>query len=163
MHLYALKIALLIAVSLSQIAGGTPCCCFPRFLVTALALSVQRSVPSQASSEHPSSEVNCSKCCRNRVDSETLTLASNLLPSTKRTASVSRDSKCNCVRVLSLCAPDESSIGEHRSAPLQPFCAASRIFDRPPIPTNTNTAYSPPICLRPYGPSWQCIACIWIY
>jgi len=162
MHPYALKIALLIAVSLSQIAGGPSCCCFPRFLATALTISVQRSVPSQALSESASSEKTCPKCCQHRIDSKTPILASKLLPSNKRTASVSSDSKCKCVRLLSLSAPDDWSIGAHRLAPLQPFCAASSIFDRPPTPTNTSTAYSPPECHRPVGRSWQCLACIWI-
>lgn len=162
MHPYALKIAILIVVSLSQIAGGPSCCCFPRILASAFTISIQRNVRSQALSENPSSEKACPKCCRHRVESKSLTLASNPVPSNKPTASVSSDGKCNCVRQLSLCAPDEWSIGQHKLAFQQPFCAASSILDRPTNPANVKTAYSPPIFHRLFGRFWQCLACIWI-
>lgn len=162
MHPYASKIALLIAVSLSQIVGGPSCCCLPRVLASALTISIQWNVRSQAFAENSSNKDTCPKCCRHRIESKSLTLVSNPVPSNKPTASVSSDGKCNCARQLSLCAPDERSIGQHKLAFQQPFCAASSIFDRPPNPTNVKTAYSPPIFHRPFGRSWQCLACIWI-
>ncbi len=158
----ALRIVLLLAVSLSQIAGGPSCCCLPRFLATALTLSLHRNLRLQAASENLSKEVDCPECCRHRIESKTLTLASNPVPSTERTDGVFSDGKCTCIRHMSVSAPDERPSVEHKPAPQQPFCAVLCKFDRPPTPTNTNTAYSPPMFHRPVGRSWQCLACVWI-
>lgn len=161
MHPYVLKIALFVAVSVSQIAGGTSCCCFPRYLTSALTISFQWNVRSQVSGEKLPNDKACPNCCRHRVESKTDTLESNLSFPNGRTASVSSDGQCNCVRHLSICAPDERPFGEQESAPQHPFSAVLNKYDRPPDPANVKTAYSPPIFHRYFGRSWQCLACVW--
>ena len=161
MHTYALKIALFLAVSVSQIAGGTSCCCFPRFLASALTVSFQWNVRSKVLAESLPNESTCPKCCRHRVASKTDTLESNPSPTNGRTASVSGDDNCNCVRHLSICTPDEKPVGVHEIAPQHSFSVAINKYDRPPNPANVKPAYSPPIYHRHFGRSWQCLACVW--
>lgn len=161
MHTYALKIALFLAVSVSQIAGGNSCCCFPRLLASALTVSFQWNVPSQVLAENLLNESICPKCCRNRVESKTDTLESNPSSTNRRTTRVSGDVNCNCVRHLSIFTPDGKPLGVQEIAPQQPFSVAIKKYDRPPNPANVTPAYSPPIFHWHFGPTWQCLACVW--
>ena len=161
MNTYVLKIALFIAVSVIQIAGGTSCCCFPRFLSSALTVSFQWNVRYQVLAVNLPNESTCPKCCRHRLESKTDTLESNPSSPNGRTARVSGDGKCNCVRHLSICTPDEKPLGVHEIAPNHPFTIAIKEYDCPPNPANIKPAYSPPIFHLYFGRAWQCLACVW--
>ncbi len=161
MHTNSVKLALLIVVSVSQIAGGTSCCCFPRFLASVLAISLQWKTPHPALAKEPANENVCPKCCSHRTASKAKAVV--LVPSsrTSRDDSISSDGKCHCVRHVFLCALDEKPISGHELATHLTFPDIPNFLDRPPTPANAKAAYPPPILFGPAGPSWQSLACVW--
>ena len=161
MLIFALKIALCIAVSLSQLAGGTPCCCLTRFLSSALTISFQSNIRSQVLAENPPSGSTCPKCCQHRLESKTDTLKSNPTIPRGRTASVSSDAKCNCFRSPSICSPDEKSFLPYDIELKHVLSNEINKYDCLPNSANVKTAYTPPILHRHAGCSWQSLACVW--
>lgn len=161
MHSYSLKLALIVAVSVSQIAGGTSCCCVPRFLASAISISLPWKIPSQISAGEPANENTCPKCCRHRMESKTNAVVLSPSSQTCRAVSISGDGKCRCVRHVSICSLDERPYSGFELATLLPLPNISNLLDRLPTSPNAKAAYPPPIFIRPAGPSWQSLACVW--
>ncbi len=160
MHTNSLKLALLIVVSMSQIAGGTSCCCVPRFLASVLTISLQWKTPYQASARELANENACPKCCSHLRVSKAKEIVLVPSPRTCRDESISSDGQCHCVRHVFLCALDEKPISAHELATHLTFPDKPNFWDRPPAPTIAK-AYPPPILIRPASPSWQSLACVW--
>lgn len=163
MHSHTMKIVLLLAVLVSQVADGLSCCCLPRLLASALCSSFQTTVPFEVSGTESASKTACSKCCHsNAVSKSTPTIALNTSPK-GQTTTISSDGQCNCVRHISICMLEEVSIGERELAQQQPSIPYFfREYDCVTRLANVKTSYSPPLRHLPDGRSWQSNACIWI-
>ncbi len=161
MHSDSLKLALLVAVSVSQIAGGTSCCCVTRFLASALTICLPWKIPSQVTAGEPANENACPKCCCHRMESKSTAVVLSPSSHACRAVSISGDGKCHCVRQVSICAPGEKPYSGHKLTSLLPFPNIPNLLDQPPTSANAKAAYSPPIFIRPAGPSWQSLACVW--
>ena len=158
MQTYASKIILLLAITVSQIVGGSSCCCRSRLLASTIESALTPTVTRNIQAE----EFACPKCCRQRIESRIADSGAKLLKPVGRTASVSNEGKCNCVHHPSICVSEERLFDQlERTLPQLPLDLDE--FDLPnAVGKKVNVSYSPPPCHRPFNRAWQCLACIWI-
>ena len=163
MHSHTIKIVLLLAVSVSQVAGGLSCCCLPRLLASTLSSSFQSTVAIKVSGAESADKTACPKCCHSNAESKsTATIAKNIWGK-GQTTTISSDGQCNCARPISICMLEEVSIGGRELAqqpPSIPYFIGK--YDFLTRLANVKTSYSPPLRYMPDGRSWQSFACIWI-
>lgn len=152
------KLILLGAVVVSQVLGGSSCCCLSRFLISAMKASVAAS-PSLASCESEKAPSCC--VCKSRSASTRHAKSVSTLLQSQFGERLLPDGKCNCLKNLSLATEKRprSSVKAFEST----FVGISEsrlgyVEALGPISPSSHQVDLP----RSRQHSWQAIACVWL-
>jgi hypothetical protein len=152
------KLFLLTAVVISQVLGGSSCCCLSRFLISALKASVYES--SSLASCESEQATSCCACKSRSASTRDAKSDSPILPS-RLGERLLPDEQCNCVKNLSL-AMDErprSNVKAFESTFVGMNESRLRLVEAlgPMVPSFHQADLS-----RSRQHSWQAIACVWL-